>query len=121
MESFAEGGASGAGQQVDESAVAPTSKAHEPPLRPVDQLRLRMGFSPNRISIDGKVTVVRGMQAAADFLVVCAAALIMAGGAAGLCYIWHASGLSTFLITASAGAITFAAGLVYVLVRRARD
>lgn len=121
MERSAQGGALGTGQHVDESDVTPNARSYEPPLRVVDQMRLRMGISQRRISVDWRLTVVKGMQASADFLVVSTASLTTAAAAASLCYAWRAAGLTALMISGGFGVVTFAVGLVYVLVRRAHD
>ena len=49
------------------------------------------------------------------------AALTTAAAAASLCYAWRAAGLTALMISGGFGVVTFAVGLVYVLVRRAHD
>lgn len=108
-----EGGGSGIGDRVDESAVTPAPKAHEPPLQ-VDELHLQVQVNPDGVSVDGRAKVGGGVHRAINYALVCVTAAGTAAAAVCLCRLAHAGGWATFLISAPIGLLVLGLGVVYI-------
>jgi len=107
-----EGSAPQIGDQVDESAVTPSPKAHVPPLQPPDVLHLRVDLQPDGISLEGKARVGRGMHSAIDYAVVCITSMVAVTVAVLLSYLCNAPGWATFMIATTVAGLIMMIGLI---------
>jgi hypothetical protein len=102
------------GDQIDESAVTPASKAHRPPLQPADHLQVHLDLERDRIRVRGRATVGRGLHAAMNYAVLCGTALSTTTLAVALCLLSHATREITFVIAAGGGLLVLLLGLIHI-------
>jgi hypothetical protein len=106
------GGSAETASTIDESAVAPSPKAHVPPFQ-VDEVEVAVNVQPDRLKVMGRARVGGVLSASVTFAIVFGPALITVLFTAGLCYLWQASGLVTALCTMLSGLTILVIGLVY--------